>query len=327
MLTYAARVLRWSFLLLLVGVVSLCTLAQDTATFKFTPADGLNYVETSRSKDTTEMSVDGGETHKDVSEQVIKAKTVIHKTATGYAITQTIQSVEKTSEGKTVDAETFLRASVNIPVTYHISTEGKLLSVDGLEKIAEKCALIMEPEEKLLYGPLITAKGQLEGVTGNWYENTQSLIGRTVKVGEPWKITVSEPMTNGKKLTATVETRMIGREQNGGREGIRLQYSKRYDLKALAAGRAYIFKMMFQSGDGEAVNPKVTIKEATETGDNVLNPDTLQPLASTSSKSTITLLTGPNNSTMQIIERTEEETTVDYNPGAFTGVNSENHNG
>ncbi len=144
------------------------------------------------------------------------------------------------------------------------------------------------------------------------------MIGRTVKVGAPWTINVTYPMPNGKKEAVTDTYNMIGREENNGHDGIRLHYSKRHDLKAMAESRAYFFKEMLAGDDKNAPAPHVTIEQATEEGDDVVDAVTLQPLSSSSSSTIVSVLTGTKDQTMEITETSDEDTSVDYHPGAFT---------
>ncbi len=98
---------------------------------------------------------------KETTEQTLKTRTEIHKTKTGYATTETILSVDETKDGEAIDADSFLLASVGIPLTYNIGKDGKLLSIDGLEQIAASCKKNMPAEDQRSSGYLITAKGLL----------------------------------------------------------------------------------------------------------------------------------------------------------------------
>ena len=311
---------RWSILLFLFALAPLFARAEDTVTFSLNLPDGLTYTETSHS--TNSMQVAAGEkSMKETTEQTLKSKTEIHKTKAGYAITETVISVDQTKDGEAVDADSFLLASVGIPITYNVNKDGKLLSVDGIDKVAASCKKHMSAEDQRTSGYLITEKGILDANKVSWYEDTQSLIGRTAKVGVPWKISVTYPMPNGKQEPVTETISMIGSEQNNGHDGVRLHYTKLHDLKALAEARAYFFKEMMADGDSDSsAAPHVTIKQATEEGDNVLDVHTLQPLSSSTNSTIVSELKGPHDETMEITESTDEETSVDYNPGAFTLV-------
>lgn len=317
---------RWCWLLLLLGGASLLALAQDTASFTFNPPDGLTYVTTQRSIMTTGLSINGEEGVKLAMDQVVKTKTVIHKTATGYAITQTVFSIEKSLNGTPVPAESMLRMTLNKPVTYNVTAEGKLLSVSGTDKIAQNCVKIMAPMEREMYGPTVTAKGLIDAYTSDWIANTQSLIGRTMKADESWKINVAQPVPGGKRVAFSIETKFLGNEQYMGRDGIRLQYTKQCDLQGFSAARAYMFRKLIHSLATAAdvnldeVHLKVSVKEVSETGENVLDTITMQPLTGFVTRTIVTQLGGPNDMTLSISEHTQEDIKVKYDPLTLEGV-------
>ncbi len=315
----ARDVFRWSMLLVLFSISSLLVLAEEATTFIFSPPDGLTYTETTRTKNTTAI-VAGSNRMTEATEQILKTKTEINKSATGYTIIETVLSVDETKDGKDTDPDSFLLASVGIPVTYHIGKDGKLLSVDGIDNIVASCKKTMAEDEQRSSGYLITAKGILDANKASWYEDTQSLIGRTVKTGSSWKFSVTYPMPNGKSDAVLETITMIGKEENNGHDGVRLHYVKRHDQKALAEARAFFFKELLTGESDKGKQPQVSIKQATEEGDDVVDPMTLQSLSSTSNSTIVTVLTGGDDEKMEITETTDEETSVDYNPGAFTGL-------
>ena len=145
------------------------------------------------------------------------------------------------------------------------------------------------------------------------------MIGRTAKTGDSWKISVDYPMPDGKKDTVIETFNMGARDVTDGREGVRVHIEKRHDQKALASARAFYFKQLDDSGK-DAAQPHVTVTQATEESDDVLDPNTLQSLSSSSTSTIVTQLTGPDAEKIEITEQTDEETSVDYNPGAFTAV-------
>ena len=141
------RFTRGCFLLgLALSLLRLPVLAENATTFKFAPPDGMTYTETTRTKSTTQIAV-AGHREKEVTEQVLKTKTDIHQTADGFTITETVLSVDETKEGKDTDPDSFLKACVDIPITYHIGKDGKLLAIDGIQKIVQSCKENMPPDE------------------------------------------------------------------------------------------------------------------------------------------------------------------------------------
>jgi len=309
---------RWGVVLALL-CVSLAAVAQDTAKFTFNPPDGLAYVETSRTKYTTTFSF-GGHSENEVREQLTKTKTEIHKTAAGFTVTETLLSASETKDGADAEIDSYLKASLNVPVSYTIAKDGKLLSTSGLDKVVANCKKKMSADDLKMMGYLVSEKGMLDGLKSGWYENGQSLIGRTVKTGDSWTITSSDPMPNGKKDNLSITTKMVGKQEHGGRDVVHLQYSRRHDLKLMGEARVAMIKAMLQIGnDGE--QPNIRVKEITDEGEMIVDPTTLQAVSRSSSTSTVTTVSGPEGKTLEITEQTDEETSTEDNPGVFTGIN------
>lgn len=136
--TTASNILNWCVLLMLFSLCCLPALGDDTTTFTFAPPDGMTYTTTKRTNTTTK-SVEGGHSEKEMTEQTVKTKTEIHKTAEGYTITITELSVDETNNGNATDPDPLAQASVGIPLIFHLDKDGKLLFVEGIDKIIESC--------------------------------------------------------------------------------------------------------------------------------------------------------------------------------------------
>lgn len=314
--TTAFNFSHWCVLFMLFSLCCLPVLSADTITFTFAPPDGMTYTETTRTKTTAKMTA-GEHSDKEVTEEILKTKTEINKTADGYAITEIILSVDDTRDGNAIDSEPFKQAMVGIPLIYHTDKTGKLLSIDGIDRAVQCCQETMPPNKLRSSGYLATAEGILDANKASWYEDTESLVTRSVKAGDTWKISFGEPLPNSKKDTINELYNMVAREVKNGHDAIRVHYVKQHDLHALSGAGAFYFKQLADSK--EDIPTSVTVKQMTENGVVLLDPNTLQLLSSYSTTTVVTQLTGPNGEKMVISEQSVEQSTVDYDTGASTG--------
>ena len=270
---------RCCFLLLLFSLLCPRVLAEDTPTFKFAPPDGMTYIETERTKSTTEF-VAGETRKKTVQLQISKTRKEIHTTVDGYTLTETLFAVKNIMDGKIIDADLTSRVRMNIPITCHIDKDGNLLAIDGIEKIIQSSKDIIPPDKLRLSGDLFTAKGITDRYQSSWKE-TRSIIGRMVKSGNSWEISSNETLLDGSKGISNMTVTIGAREVINGREGVHLHFTEHVDKDMMVnLHRYFCHRLLARQGGARW---EITVTQATHESDEVLDPNTMQLLTDSSS--------------------------------------------
>ena len=265
---------------MLLGVLSISwsgVLAQDVVTLTFQPADGLHYIETEQMtvKDTVSAE---GKTETNTVSYLIKSRTTIHTSATGYLVTATSLSAGQTMNGKAQEIDPLIKTYLNVPLTIIVTPKGTAVSVSGVAKILQNSKLI-PARQQAQYGYLCTNDGIIAGMKNLWDEQALHASGRSVKVGDCWTFDAHQPMADGKPITSTIFVEVKGFETVGGHKGARLHYSRIVDAEDVSRIETFMMQQMIRRQG--LPQPHVEVKEQNEDGDVVLDVLTLQPLSRT----------------------------------------------
>lgn len=212
----------------------------ETVTFRFSPPDGISYVETVVLTRTLEAGAAPSRT--DLRKG--QARVRYDKTADGWTVTGTPISMSLETDGKPIQSP-LLEALKGVVATYRLDSQGNLLSVHGYEGLLEKVSKGLPPEEAQALAKAFDPESILAREKAEWSSRIGNFIGKTFEIGSSWTTEAPLALPSGGEVQLRTHT-TLERAACGEGDCVRLRFL--YDSDA----------------------PKVT-----GTGERVIDPSTM----------------------------------------------------
>ena len=208
-------------------------LIAESVEFRFSPPEGDQQVVTKRHTRAHHHSNQDGEKKvlTDVSET--KVRTTAAKSGEGYSIvSETLESSLRRDEHNI--ASPMLAAMTGLKLTYTISSEGKLESIEGYHGVLENLETKFPPVLMQTIGPLFNEQSLRGQDQAEWHDRIGQFVGKTAEVGKAWTATENYPLPTGGRVLlhkATIFERWVDR---GGSRCLQLRFIYHTDPVELA---------------------------------------------------------------------------------------------
>lgn len=218
----------------------------ETVTFRFSPPDGISYVETV----VLTRTLEAGAAPQQTDLQKGEARVRYDKTADGWTVTGTPISMSMESDGKPIQSPV-IDALQGVVAVYRLDPQGNLLSVQGYEGLAEKVSKGLSPEEAQALAKSLDPESVLAREKAEWKSRIGDYSGKTFEIGSSWTAEAPLALPSGGEVQLRTHTVLAERVKCGGdRDCVRLRF--RYE------------------SDAPPGTPKVT-----GTGERVIAPSTM----------------------------------------------------
>ena len=225
----------WFGRVCLAGALAICALAASAAAgeeaspvFRFHPPDGTSYVE---SVDTTQ-ALDFGEGRTSARQSELRTQVTVAKETTGYSVTSTLVSGGTSSALEEAD-NAALKALEGVPLTYHIDGEARIASVSGIKEAMDKVRAALPASVAAIVSKALTDEAVLATARADWDRRVLNFVGRPAGVGDAWLAAEKFPLPSGEVVEFYSAMRVTKREQAGGRDCVRVEYSYSRDPRDL----------------------------------------------------------------------------------------------
>lgn len=194
----------------------------ETVTFRFSPPDGITYLENV----VVSRTLEGGPTRQ-TDLQKGQARVRIDKLPDGWTVTGTPVSMTMETDGKPVESPlvTALQGAVAV---YRLDPQGNLVSVQGYEGLLDKVSKDLKPEEAQALAKILDPESILARERTEWNARIGSFAGKTFELGSSWVTEAPLALPSGGEVQLRTHTELAERTRCGGdRDCVRLRF--RYD--------------------------------------------------------------------------------------------------
>jgi len=301
----------WFGRVCLAGVLAICALAASAAAgeeaspvFRFDPPDGASYVE---SVDTTQV-LDFGEGRTSARQSELRTQVTIGKETTGYSITSTLVSGGTTSALEEAD-NAALKALEGVPLTYHIDGEARIASVSGIRQATDKVRAALPDSVAAIVSKALTDEAVLATARADWDRRVLNFVGRPARVGDAWLATEKFPLPSGEVVEFYSAMRVTKREQAGGRDCVRVEYSYSRDPRTLRGA-------LGDSADSllAGKEPFASASKVSGSGYRVIDPETLLCYGEELEREVTTILPLPDGESLDVTIRQTKTYAYEYAP-------------
>ena len=258
----------------LVLVLAATVLMAESVVFRFAPPEGDSQVVTKRHARAYHRHEKGAETvQTDVSET--KVRTAAAKSDGGYVIvSETLTSTLSRNEHDI--ASPMLEAMKGLKLTYTISGEGQLESIEGYRGVLENLKTKFPPVLMQTIGPLFNEQSLREQDKAEWQDRIGQFVGKTAEVGKAWTETEQYPLPTRGRIElhkATIFERWVDCAES---RCLQLRYIYHTDSAELAKLANQVAKGAMQlPPDPEQAPPKLPA-DITGEGTRVIDPATMK---------------------------------------------------
>lgn len=193
----------------------------ETVTFRFSPPDGITYVESVLLARVLEAQ----DAPRQTELQRGDARVRYDKTANGWTVTGTPISMSIEKDGKPIESP-ILEALKGAVAIYRLDLQGNLLSVQGYEGLAEKVSKGLSPEEAQALAKTLDPESILEREKAEWKSRIGDYTGKTFEIGSSWTTEAPLALPSGGEVQLRTHT-TLERATCGDRDCVRLRF--RYD--------------------------------------------------------------------------------------------------
>jgi hypothetical protein len=163
--------------------------------FHYGPPDGKEFVQTrfTRVKMTSASEPVVTRASEETEERVA---VTIRETGDGYLMTERTLSVHSWSNGSAYN-NPYLKLKVGEDLTYHLDSDGKVVSVDGLDALADRARGVAAAQGRRL----LEDRTLLEQAKEFWNERVGAFTGTNVSLGGTAEIASPRTLLNGKTIS------------------------------------------------------------------------------------------------------------------------------
>lgn len=196
----------------------------ETVTFRFSPPDGISYVETV----VLTRTLEAGAAPSRTDLQKGQARVRYDKTADGWTVTGTPISMSMETDGKSIQSP-ILEALKGVVAVYRLDPQGNLLSVQGYEGLAETVSKGLAPEEAQALAKAFDQESILAREKVEWSSRIGDFTGKTFEIGSSWTTEAPLALPSGGEVQLRTHT-TLERATCGDGDCVRLQF--RYESDA-----------------------------------------------------------------------------------------------
>ncbi len=231
--------------------------------FQFNPANGINYIETTKIVDLVEAEMMNQQLH----EEEIKIKTEIYKNPSGYQINYSIlkyqvKDVEDQAGGEALSVLEGVKFSTFLDVN------GFITGFKGLEDFDKKLKTIPARHYRK-YKDYFAKEAMEKRLKDTWKASVEDFIGKSFQLGDAWETSAKVPLPNGEisDVAAKVEFKEI--TVVGSLPCVLIKVD--YDLNSPSL-KKFISDMIMKGLPKLQTDPELTISGE---GESIVDPETL----------------------------------------------------